>query len=290
MKEKIRIIFPETQDERILQAMNILNIEGVCDTKRLEDFDDELSVDVLAQHYYEMRTAKGKTITLEEAKEKMKDRLYRAATLVSMGYVDAAIAGSMSPTSDVIRAGIQGVGLEEGIQTVSSFFLLTHNNKQIAFADCAVIENPTAAQLAEIAITTSDNYRKITTNIPHIAMLSHSTLGSAGGDSILKIREAIEIVKKRRPDLIIDGELQFDAAFDSIVANIKAPNSKVAGNANVFVFPDLSSGNISYKIAERMGGAEAIGPIIQGTKKPFMDLSRGCKVEDIVKLAKLISK
>jgi phosphate acetyltransferase len=227
---------------------------------------------------------------LEEAREKMKDNLYKAAALVSMGYVDAAISGSMSPSRDVIRAGIQAIGIHEDAEIVSSYFILEHAGRQIAFADCAVVENPSGKELANIAITTADNFQKTTGNIPHVALLSYSTFGSSSGESVDKVRQAIAIVRQKRPDLLIDGELQFDAAFDEGVASIKAPDSKIAGKANVFVFPDLVSGNIAYKVAERMGGAKAVGPIIQGIAKPFMDLSRGCSVEDIVELARVISR
>ncbi len=290
MHERMRILFPETQDERVVEAVKTLKAHGFCEALTLSDFDDTVDVEILAQHYLEKRNLRGKGISIEEAREKMKDNLYRAATLVSMGYTDACIAGSVSSTGDVIRAGIQGVGVQEGIDTVSSFFIINHQGRELAFADCAVIEDPTAEQLADIAIATAENYKKITGNEPIVAMLSHSTLGSGKGPDVDKVTAATAMVQRRKPDLKIVGEIQFDAAFDEGVAEIKAKGNEHAGKANVFVFPNLAAGNISYKIAQRMAHATAIGPIVQGTAKPYLDLSRGCSVEDIVQLAELISK
>ena len=295
----MKIIFPETEDPRVTDAITIINRNGFCEACTLEDFDDVVTRVVLAQHYLEKRIARGKTITLDEAKEKMSSRLYRAATLVDMDYADASIAGSISPSEEVIRAGIQAVGIAEGVEIVSSWFLMEYKDRTIAFADCGVVQNPTVTQLAEIAITTAGNYERYTANVPRIAMLSYSTHGSGGGDAVAKVRAATAIVQEKimqahdrgepMGSWLLDGEIQFDAAFDPGVAHIKTPDGPLQGAANVFVFPDLSSGNIAYKIAERMGGATAIGPLIQGTRKPFMDLSRGCKVEDIVKMAKIVA-
>jgi phosphate acetyltransferase len=242
----------------------------------------------MSKNFFEKRSHKG--VTIQEAREKMSKHLYLSGMLLSHGYVDACIAGSMSPSTDVLRAGLQTVGLQDGSETMSSFFLMEHAGKTFAFGDCAVIEKPTRDQLADIAISTADNFFKLTGQEPMIAMLSHSTLGSATSENINNIKSATEIVKTKRPDLKIEGELQFDAAFDEIVGQIKAPNSNVAGKANVFIFPDLASGNIAYKVAERIGGAKAIGPIVQGLSKPYMDLSRGCKVEDIVEMGRIIVK
>jgi phosphate acetyltransferase len=296
---KMKIIFPETADSRVTDAISIINDAGFCEACTLENFDDAVSTDTLAQHYLDKRIARGKTITFDEAKEKMQVRLFRAATLVDMDYADASIAGSISPSEEVIRAGIQAVGIADGVNIVSSWFLMEYKDKTIAFADCGVVQNPTTTQLAEIAVMTAANYERYTLNLPKIAMLSYSTHGSGGGDAVAKVRAAAAIVQEkiaeayargeRMGSWLLDGEIQFDAAFDPSVACIKAPDSPLAGAANIFVFPDLSSGNIAYKIAERMGGATAIGPLIQGTRKPFMDLSRGCKVTDIVKMAQLLA-
>ncbi len=286
--DKVNILFPESHDPRVTEAMRVLSEQGICNTFTMKDFSDDVLVTELANSYFEKRKHKG--LTLEQATEKMKENLYLSGMLLAHGYVDACISGSMSPTVDVLRAGIQTLGTKDGVDTVSSFFLIEHKNKTFAFADCAVVRHPTANQLADIAICTADNFLKLTGETPVIAMLSHSTLGSDSSDAIQNIREAVQIVKNKRSDLNIEGEMQFDAAFDTIVANIKAPNSNVAGKANVFVFPDLASGNIAYKVAERMAGAKATGPIVQGIAKPYMDLSRGCSVEDIVSMGEVIAK
>ncbi len=297
--KKMKIIFPETEDPRVTDAIAIINSADFCDACTIEDLEGAATTDALAQHYLDKRIARGKTITFDEAKEKMSSRLYRAATLVDMGYADASIAGSISPSEEIIRAGIQAVGIAEGVEIVSSWFLMEYEDRAIAFADCGVVQNPTVTQLAEIAIATAANYERYTSNVPRIAMLSYSTHGSGGGDAVAKVRAATAIVQEKitvacgrgeeMGTWLLDGEIQFDAAFDPGVAHIKTPDGPLNGAANVFVFPDLSSGNIAYKIAERMGGATAIGPLIQGTRKPFMDLSRGCKVADIVKMAKIVA-
>jgi len=296
---KMKIIFPETEDPRVTEAIALINSAGFCTACTIEDLAGVATTDALAQHYVDKRTARGKPITFDEAKEKMKSRLYRAATLVDMGFADASIAGSISPSEEVIRAGIQAVGIADGVEIVSSWFLMEYENATIAFADCGVVQNPTVTQLAEIAIATAGNYERYTSQTPRIAMLSYSTHGSGGGDAVAKVRAATAIVQEKittarergeeMGNWLIDGEIQFDAAFDPGVARIKTPDGPLKGAANVFVFPDLSSGNIAYKIAQRMGGATAIGPLIQGTRKPFMDLSRGCSVGDIVKMAKIVA-
>jgi phosphate acetyltransferase len=198
---------------------------------------------------------------------------------------DGSVAGSTASTADVMRAGIQCVGIPEGISIVSSFFLMILPDKTFSFADCAVVPNPDVKQLADIAISTADNHRKLTEQEPFVAMLSFSTKGSATHEDVDKVIESTKIVKKKRPDIKIDGELQFDAAIIESIGQRKAPGSTVAGRANVLIFPDLDAGNIGYKIAQRLGGAEAIGPLVQGLNKPCFDLSRGCSVEDIVNTA-----
>ena len=207
--------------------------------------------------------------------------------MVREGMADGSVSGSTASTADVLRAGIQCVGMPEGISTVSSFFLMVFPEKTYTFADCAVVPNPTAEQLADIAISSAENHAKLTGDKSYIAMLSFSTKGSAEHELVDKVLEALKIAKSNRPDLIIDGELQFDAAIVDSVGRRKAPGSEVAGRANVLIFPDLNSGNIGYKIAQRLGKCEAIGPIIQGLKKPYFDLSRGCSAEDIVNTASI---
>jgi len=215
----------------------------------------------------------------------MKRDLFFGAMMVREGMVNASVAGSTASTADVLRAGIQCVGMAEGISIVSSFFLMIFPDKNYSFADCAVVPNPDAAQLADIAISTADNHQKLTGEEPFIAMLSFSTKGSAEHELIDKVRTATETIKQKRPDLNVDGELQFDAAVIESIGKKKAPGSKVAGKANVLIFPDLQAGNIAYKIAQRWGKAEAVGPMVQGLRKPYFDLSRGASVDDIVNTA-----
>jgi phosphate acetyltransferase len=202
--------------------------------------------------------------------------------LVKEGMADGNVAGSFASTGDVLRAAIQVVGMAEGISIVSSFFLMVYPEITYSFADCAVVPNPDAMQLADIAISTADNHKKLTGDEPYVAMLSFSTKGSAEHELIDKVRAATKFVQEKRPDLNVDGELQFDAAIVDSIGKKKSPGSSVAGRANVLVFPDLQAGNIGYKIAQRLGKAEAVGPVVQGLKKPLFDLSRGCSVEDIV--------
>jgi phosphate acetyltransferase len=221
-------------------------------------------------------------MTLEQARETMKRDLFFAAMMLREGLVDGSVAGSFASTADVMKAGIQIVGMPEGISIVSSFFLMLFKDRTFSFADCAVVPNPDAEQLADIAISTADNHKKLTGEEPLVAMLSFSTKGSATHELVDKVIKATELVKSKRPDLQVDGELQFDAAIIESIGKRKAPNSTVAGKANVLIFPDLNAGNIGYKIAERLGGAQAVGPMVQGLRKPFFDLSRGCSVDDIV--------
>lgn len=193
--------------------------------------------------------------------------------IVKENMADGSVAGSASATADVMRAGIQCIGMPEGISIVSSFFLMLFPDKNYSFADCAVVPAPDEKQLADIAISTADNHRKLTGEEPFIAMLSFSTKGSAKHEAVDKVLNATAIIRSKRPDLNVDGELQFDAAVIESIGKKKAPGSNVAGRANVLIFPDLNSGNIAYKIAQRWGNAEAVGPMVQGLKKPFFDLS-----------------
>jgi len=217
----------------------------------------------------------------------MKRDLFFAAMMLREGLVNGSVAGSFASTADVMKAGIQIVGMPQGISIVSSFFLMLFKDRAFSFADCAVVPNPDAEQLADIAISTADNHKKLTGEEPLVAMLSFSTKGSATHELADKVIKATEIVKTKRSDLNVDGELQFDAAIVESIGKKKAPESKVAGLANVLAFPDLNAGNIGYKIAQRWGGAEAVGPMVQGLKKPFFDLSRGCSVDDIVNTASI---
>jgi phosphotransacetylase len=208
---------------------------------------------------------------------------YLSAALVRLGLADACVAGTTAPTADVIRAGLHMIGLRPGVVTLSSsFLLLLPDGKVMGFGDCAVVPEPDADQLAEIAVSTADTFATLAGEEPAVAMLSFSTLGSAEHQTARRVRNATALARIRKPQLVVDGEMQFDAAIVSSVAAQKAPGSEVAGQANVFIFPDLNAGNIGYKIAQRLGGAQAFGPILQGLQAPMNDLSRGCDVADVV--------
>ena len=299
---KKTIAFPEGTDPRVLEAAARLARDGVVRPVLIGarpdrapegvEFVDPVKSPQAARYaalYYERRRAKGTTQV--ESAEIARKPLYFASLMVGAGDAHGSVGGAVNSTAETVRAALHAVGPHPRARLVSSVFIMAlpdrgqGHNGLMAFADCAVVVDPNSMQLADIAIATAESTRILINTEPAVALLSFSTKGSGKGPMVDKVVEAMEILKARAPELNADGELQADAAVDAIVGKSKAPGSKVAGRANTLVFPNLESANIGYKLVERLGGAMAIGPFMQGLAKPANDLSRGCSAEDIYNVA-----
>lgn len=287
-KQRVRVIaLPEIEDRRVKEAAAIIEKEGIARVLLFGRGElDKQKQEYYAGKYYELRKARG--ISPDEARSALEDPLYYAAMMTRLGDSDGFVAGASHTTSSVARAAIQCLGVDERINTVSSCFVMLvpdcpyGNGGAFIFADCGIVPEPNSRQLACIAIANAELAEKIFGITPKVALLSYSTKGSAKGRLIDKALEALAQAKEIRPDLLIDGELQLDAAIVPEVARIKCPGSLLGGEANVLIFPDLEAGNIGYKLVHRLAKARAIGPLLVGLNKPASDLSRGCSAEDIV--------
>lgn len=301
--KKVRIVFPEAYDERILEAAVklsatsyvqpvligkkeevekiaqplFLNVSGIefIDHENYEKYDEMLA------KFIERRAGK---VTEEKAHVLLKDVNYFGTMLVYMGEVAGLVSGAIHSTGDTVRPALQIIKTKPGVSRTSGAFIMSRNASRFIFADCAINTSLDAQALAEIAVESAKTAKAFNIN-PKVAMLSFSTMGSAVTPETEKVAEATKLVREKAPTLPVGGELQFDAAFVPPVAKLKAPNSEIQGDATVFIFPSLEAGNIGYKIAQRLGGFEAVGPILQGLNAPVNDLSRGCSTEDVLKLA-----
>lgn len=281
------IILPEKDDQRIRAAAKIIQEEKIAKVILLgkEDLDNG-RIESFSKIFFELRKSKG--ITIENARVAVSSPLYYAAMLVREGEADGFVAGAAHSTPDVARAAIYCLGVEDGISTISSCFIMVVPNCSFGdsgvfvYADCGIVPEPSSRQLSHIAISTASLAEKVFNISPRVAMLSYSTKGSASGRFVEKVRDATKLVKEARPDLLVDGELQLDAAIVPEVAKIKDPNGILGGMANVLIFPNLDAGNIAYKLTQRLSKARAVGPLLVGLSKPCSDLSRGCLVDDIV--------
>ena len=308
---KQRIVLPEGEEPRTLQAADRVIADGIAEVtligdretimKKAEELklshiseakifnaNDEKATEKYAELFYELRKKKG--VTMEDARKKVKDPLYLGCLIIKMNEADGQVGGALRPTGDVLRAAFQIIKSAPGVNCVSGAFVMLMpegspygTNGIMVFADCAAIPVPKVEELAQIAVLSAQTAKDIAGIDPKIAMLSFSTKGSAKHENVDKVVEATKLAKEMDPTLKIDGELQADAAIVPSVASLKAPESDIAGKANVLVFPNLEVGNIAYKLVQRIGGAQAVGPLMQGLARPVNDLSRGCSPEDIYK-------
>lgn len=298
-----KIVFPESLDERILTAASTLSKEEIIlpvligNAASVKERAEELFLDIsgctiidpnkysefenMVAAFVERRQGKA---TEKDAREILQNENYFGTMLVYLNKADGLVSGAIHSTSDTVRPALQLIKTKAGIKKTSGVFIMVREEEKYVFADCAINISPDAADLAEIAVESAVTARLFNID-PRVAMLSFSTKGSAVSEETEKVVAGLQLVKEKNPALVIDGELQFDAAFVPSVAEKKAPDSLLKGNANVFIFPSLEAGNIGYKIAQRLGGFEAVGPILQGLNKPVNDLSRGCSAEDVYKLA-----
>jgi phosphate acetyltransferase len=307
---RLRAALPDAEDVRVLRAAATLRdqriaqpvLVGIEATLRRLATDNGVDLggveivdpktnprrEAFTDLLFEKRRAKG--MTREQAAALVLTPLYCSGLMLETDAVNVTVGGNISSTGDVIRSAIYTVGVAPGISIVSSYFIMVlADGRLLCFADCAVNPDPNEVQLADIAISSARNFQAVSGLQPRVAMLSFSTKGSATHALVEKVQKATALVKEKAPELMVDGEMQADAALVASIGERKCKGSPVAGRANVMIFPDLNAGNIGYKLTERIGGAEAVGPIVQGLKKPYCDLSRGCSVDDIVNVVSICS-